>query len=329
MSRIKVVCDFGSAYFSLYSENELLLRMPSAVIIKRSLNPVALYCGEEALKRQSQVTEEELFVKPIQNGSVAHFEGIRLLIKEAMKKVFGIRTDMEICVLISCGLEITQKREIEKAFVTGGYTNIYLMESVVALAPIAEEYGTEVVCVIGGDLVEFAILNGRKILSGYSLDMGGNAINRKIIEHIEDLYKLNIKWRESEAAKLGIGSLFARDTSSFSLTGRDILTGKPKKLVISAKEIYEQIIYVFTRIIKLIDGALSVAPASCVQNIETKGVLFAGGGAAVLGLEEYIYKKLNIPVFLEEKPYLTHLRGAYQLMQDEAFINSYLGISDK
>ncbi|HKL73639.1 MAG TPA: rod shape-determining protein, partial [Clostridia bacterium] len=282
MSKIKVVCDFGSTYFSLYSDNKLLLRIPSAVIIKRSLHPSVIFYGEDALKRQNLVTEEEMFVKPIQNGAIAHFEGVRLLIKESFRSIFKYSTNMEICVLISCGLEISQKREIEKAFVNCGYSNIYLMESVIALAPVVEKYGTEVVAIIGGDMVELAILNGRKIVSAYSLDMGGNSINHKIAEHIADLYKLDISNQESEAIKVNLGSLFTRDTSSYSLTGRDILTGKPKKLVISAKEVYEQVIYVFTRIIKLFDGALTVAPASCVQNIESKGIFLAGGGAAIL-----------------------------------------------
>ena len=109
MSKIKVVCDFGSTYFSLFSDNELLLRIPSAVIIKRSLHPSIIFCGEEAIKRQNLVTEEEMFVRPIQNGAIAHFEGVRLLIKEAFRSVFKFSTNIDICVLISCGLEIAQK----------------------------------------------------------------------------------------------------------------------------------------------------------------------------------------------------------------------------
>lgn len=328
MSKIKVVCDFGSTYFSLFSDNELLLRIPSAVIIKRSLHPSIIFCGEEAIKRQNLVTEEEMFVRPIQNGAIAHFEGVRLLIKEAFRSVFKFSTNIEICVLISCGLEIAQKREIERAFVNCGYSSIFLMESVVALSPLAEKYNTDVVAIIGGDMVELALLNGREIVSAYSLDMGGNAINKKIMEHISELYKLNVGFQECEKVKRSIGSLFARDTSSYSLTGKDILTGKPKKLVISAKEVYEQIIYVFTRIIKLIDSALTVAPVSLMQNIEYKGILFAGAGSLMLGLEEYIYKKLNIPVFIEQKPYITQLEGAYKLMFDEDFINAYLGLKE-
>lgn len=326
MSKVKVVFDFGSTYLSIFSDNELLLRMPCAIIIKRSLHPFILFSGEDALARQDSITEEEMFVRPIKNGTVAHFEGVKLLIKEAMHRCFGIASNMEICVLINCGLEIEQKREIERAFVTSGFSNIYLMESVLALAPVAEMQKIDVVCVIGGDMVDLAILSDRKIVSAYSLDMGSNMINHKIIEHISDLYKLNISYSESEAIKKNIGSLFNRDTSAYSLTGRDILTGKPKKLVISSKEVYEQVVYVFTRIIKLIDGALMVAPNSCVENIVNRGILFAGGGASILGLEEYIYKKLDVPVFIEDRPYLTALKGAYILMQDSIFINSFLGI---
>ncbi|NLL56768.1 MAG: hypothetical protein GX242_06110 [Clostridiales bacterium] len=328
MSKIKVVCDFGSTYFSLFSGKELLLRIPSAVIIKRSLHPSLIFCGQEAIKRQHLVTEEEMFVRPIQNGTIAHYEGVRLLIKEAFKSVFKFSNSMDICVLISCGLEISQKREIEKAFVSCGYSSIFLMESVVALSPIAQKYGVDVVSIIGGDMVELGILNGREIISAYSLDMGGNVINKKIAEHILDLYKLNVGYQECEKVKLNIGSLFAGDNSSYSLTGKDVLTGKPKKLVISAKEVYQQVIYAFTRIIKLIDGALTVAPVSVVKDIENKGILIAGAGASMLGLEEYIYKKLNLPSFIEQKPYLTQLSGAYKLMQDQAFINGYLGLKE-
>jgi rod shape-determining protein MreB len=326
MSKIKVVCDFGSTFLSIFSDNQLLLRMPSAIIIKRSIHPYILFSGQEAIDREGSITEEEMFVRPIKNGAVLHFEGVKLLIKEAMHKCFGYINNIELCVLISCGLEIEQKKEIEKSFVTSGYNNIYLMESILALAPIAQSKDVEVVCIIGGDMVEFAILNERKIVSGYSLDTGSNVINKKIIEHIANLYKLNIGNSESEEVKLKIGSLFSKDYSSYSLTGRDILTGKPKKLVISSKEIYDQIIYVYTRIIKMIDGALMVAPTSCVENIMKQGIFFAGGGASILGLEEYICKKLNVPIFLENKPYLTVLRGAYLLMQDTDFINNYLGI---
>lgn len=326
MSRIKAVCDFGSTYFSIFSDDKLLLRMPSALIIKRSLHPYTMFSGKEALEKQDGITDEEMFVRPIKNGYITHFEGAKLLIKESMKKCFGRMTSMEICVLISSGLNVAQKRDIERAFVSSGYGNIYLMESILALAPSAARQNIEVVCIIGGDLVEFGILNGRKIVSAYSLDMGSAVINEKIITYISDVYKLNISYRESEAIKINIGSLFQRDTSTYSLTGRDILTGKPKKLVISSKDIYEQIIYVFTRIIKLIDGALMVAPTQCVENIIHKGIIFAGGGSQILGLEEYICKKLDIPVFLEEKPYLIMLKGAYKLIQDNKFINDYLGI---
>jgi len=113
--------------------------------------------------------------------------------------------------------------------------------------------------------------------------------------------------------------------SSYSCNGLDIISGKKKKMTLTNREIYKSIIFVYTRIIKLIDGVLLVAPDDILKNILKKGIVIVGGGAQITGLEEYFFNNLELPIILEDKPYITHLRSAYRLINDEVFIKDFLG----
>ncbi|MFA6866829.1 MAG: rod shape-determining protein [Clostridia bacterium] len=334
MIKKKVIFDFGSTNISIFSDDMLLLRIPTVIIMKRSLHSGIIFYGEEALEKRNQMIGEEfMWVRPIQKGAIAHYEGAKLLIKEILHKLFGYNTNIEICVLISCGLEVEQKKDIEKIFVTNGYSNVYLLESILALSPILEQNESNVVCVLGGDLVDVGVIstkkNGekveRKIISGYSLGLGGNVINEKIKKSIELEYKLQVSDKEVEEIKLKVGSLFIKDMSSYSCNGLDIISGKKKKMTLTNREIYKSIIFVYTRIIKLIDGVLLVAPDDILKNILKKGIVIVGGGAQITGLEEYFFNNLELPIILEDKPYITHLRSAYRLINDEVFIKDFLG----
>lgn len=333
MKNRKIVFDFGSTNISVFSDGVLLLRVPAVLIMRRSLNSSVVFYGKEAIVKKEQASGDEfMWIRPIQKGAIAHYEGARLLVKEILQNLFGLNKGMEICVLISCGLEIEQKKDIEKLFVTNGYSNVYLMESILALSPILDKVGANVVCILGGDLVDVGVLMPNsdkgyreyKIISGYSLDLGGNLINERIKKNIEQEYKLQISDEDIEEIKIKVGSLFANDMSSYSCTGLDIISGKKKKITITNREIYKSITFIFQRIIKLIDGVLLVAPKNILDNILEKGIVFAGGGAAVTGLEEFIYQNLTLPCFIDKKPYLTHLKSAYELIKDEIYMENYL-----
>lgn len=334
MAKKRVVFDFGSTNISIYSEDMLLLRVPTTLIMKRSLHSGIIFYGNEAIEKQNQLVDDEfMFVRPIQKGAIVHYEGARLLVKEILQSLFGHTYNIEICVLISCGLEIEQKKDIEKIFVTNGYSDVYLLESILALSPILEKNESNVVCILGGDMVEVGVIinnrNGEivenKIISGYSLDLGGNFINERIKKNIEENYKLQISDKEIEEIKIKVGSLFAKDMSSYSCMGIDVISGKKKKMTLTNREIYKSIIFVYTRIVKLIDSVLLVAPKEILDNILIKGIVIAGGGAEITGLEEYFYKNLSLPIILDKKPYLTHLKSAYNMIKDEAFIKNFLG----
>ena len=327
MSKKRIIFDFGSTYFTIFSEGRLLLRKPSAIILKRTLQPVAVATGEEALRRRDEITEDELFMRPVRKGAVSHREGCKILIKDYISEVFGKFSRPPICVLVNCSLSIEQRHDVEKVFVEAGYADIFLMEGLMGLIPSATERGIKVGVLIGGENTEVGIFHGGKILSGYSVDMGSNTVNERIKAYVRENYKLIISDESAEDLKLNVSSMYKDDSTRFTVAGKDSITGRVKKLTLSAREVFADTAFVFNRILKIIGAALLAAPLDIARAVEHTGILFAGYGSLHCGLRDYCSQGLQVPVAVAETKDRMPFIGAEKLIGDPVFLSDYLSLS--
>ncbi len=321
----KLIVDFCSDYVTIFYKNKIVFQQPSAIIITKSLDPSVVTYGKEAIKSREFSGEDRIFVYPIRKGAVAHFDGVKLFIKSAFREIKEKPSSVEVCVLVSCCLDIEQKKDIERAFIAAGCGNIYLMERLLVYSSLSEKSGAPLVCTIFGEESDIGILKERSIMSGYCLDMGCFNINQLLKKLFEETYKIYINDLEIDKVINKIGSLYPNDTSRMEINGFDILSGGVKRISLCAKDIFEKVDYVYSRILKVIEGALMAAPGDIVRQTADKGIIFGGTGVLMQGFEEYVYRKLKIfPILVKNADF--YLEACYSLISDEKWLSSYLGI---
>lgn len=324
MQKNRVVFDFGSTYFTIYGDERVLLRRPAALIVKRSLRPVAVAIGEAAVKMRYGINEDEMFLRPVMKGAVSHKFGCALLVKEYLSEACGRFSNPSVCVLIGCGLNPEQKLEIERTFIDAGYTDIFLMESLLGLVPYLKERNIKAAAIIGGETTEIGLFEGGKLISGYSLDVGANTVNERIKDFVKENYKLIISDESAEELKINASSLYSNDLSKCAVTGSDALTGRGKRLVLTARELHSEVLYVYGRILKVIDAALLAAPIETARTVAGTGILFTGYGSLQVGFRDFTTKTLKVPATIVGPEENVVFSGALCLSSQEDFMSSYL-----
>ena len=276
----KYFVDMGSSATKIYT-NILLLKQPSLVIVKKGLKK-AVAAGDDAL-RMTDLDQNQMLIAPISDGAVMHFNACVLMIKEYFSRL-RIKKSAEIVVFFSCGLNSEKKRDLERVFIEAGYCNIILQESLQKLKPYVATYGNMVVADIGHSQTDVGIINEDGVVLAYNLNLGLATLDNRIINTAERLFKIKISSDTAEKIKFAVASLHENDNTKISVTGRDIITSRPRVVEISSKDIYEDVLHCYLRIIKVMEGSLVVAPLECIEGISQRGIFVMGGGAKVEGL---------------------------------------------
>ena len=322
----RAIFDFGSSHFTVYYDGKVKFRAPCAVIIKRTLQPTVVAYGEDAVARAGDVTEEEMFWQPVKKGTVAHLECCVELVKYCMTEAFGRLSRPPVCVLVSCGLNVEQRSMIEKVFVSAGYPDVFLMESLLGLALPAKKRGLACGVIIGAETTEVGIFSDNKLVSGYSLDIGSKTVDEKIKTYVAETHKLILSDKGAEDVKKNAASLYPNDYTRVRVSGKDPITGRTKNITLVGTELHSVTTYVYGRILKVLEAALSAAPIDILSMIADTGLLFAGFGSRQEGLCDYVEQNLRLKAYLCEEGEYLPWSGAEVLAKDEAFVKTYLTV---
>ena len=328
MKEKRVIFDFGSTYFTVFYDGKVVSRTPCAVIIKRSLQPVVVAFGEDALARINDVTDDEMFWQPVKKGAVAHLECCEILVKYCMTEAFGKLARPPVCVLVSCGLNVEPRAMVEKVFVESGYNDVFLMESLLGLTIFADKKDVHGGIIVGGETTEVGIFSGNKLVSGYSVDLGSFSVNEKIKAYVAENHKLILSDGGAEDLKKNAASLYPNDYTRLKVSGKDPITGRIKNVTIVGKELYSCAAFVYGRIAKVMEAALTAAPIDVLRKIVETGILIAGSGSRQSGLADYFEKTLRLPVRLADATDQLPWSGAEVLANDAEYVKTYLNISE-
>lgn len=284
--------DAGTATTKIFNELPLL-EQPSCTVIRGGYGAKAVCSGDEALALSPSLKADEQLVFPISSSGILNQKAACAMLKDFMSRA-GIRPKDEVTAVISCGASIREREETEQLFFRAGYRNISLVESLLVYGYLTEKYPSVPIAVIGAGRTDVGILDKSGIVIGYSLDIGGDTVDERIRNKVEKLYKIRITSDTAKKLKHLAGSLNKNDFSSLRVTGSDLVTGVKKAATVQASDIYSEIDFCYGRILKVIIGMLDAAPQKHYDNIEKTGIFFAGGGANMNGLDDYVYKKLPI-----------------------------------
>lgn len=304
--------DLGTANTLVFVQGKgITVNEPSVVAINTNTKEV-LAVGNEAKEMIGRTPGNIVAIRPMKDGVIADFEitksMIRYFIKKAyVKGIFSIKPRVIICV--PSGVTEVEKRAVIDAAISAGARDkeAYLIEEPMAAAigsglPVEEPTGSMVVD-IGGGTSDVAVISLGGIVTSKSLRIAGDELDESIVAYVKKEYSLAIGERTAEQIKLSIGCVYnASDKECMDIRGRDLITGLPKTIKITSKEVNTAIFEPIAAIVEAIKYTLERTPPELSSDIMETGIMLTGGGALIKGLDELISFETGMPVNIAPEP---------------------------
>jgi rod shape-determining protein MreB len=300
--------DLGTANTLVYVRGRgIVLSEPSVVAIDQTTGEVYAV-GLEAKRMLGRTPGTISAIRPLKDGVIADFDVTEQMLRHFIQKVHQHRfAHPRVVVCVPSGVTGVEKRAVEEATLSAGARQAYLIEEPMAAAigaglPVAEPTGNMIVD-IGGGTTEVAVISLGGIVVSQSLRVGGDEMDEAIINHIKREYKLLIGQQTAEEIKLEVGSAFQlKDEVQAEVRGRDMLTGLPKTVILSSEEVRHALDEPVLQIIDAIKSTLDKTPPELAADIMDRGIVLAGGGALLQGLDQRIRQETHMPTHLAESP---------------------------
>ncbi|NLL81496.1 MAG: rod shape-determining protein [Tissierellia bacterium] len=301
--------DLGTANTLVFVKGKgIVAREPSVVAIQSNTNQV-LAVGEEAKKMIGRTPGNIVAIRPLKDGVIADFDITQNMLKYFLGKAMQRRSIFQprVVVCVPSGVTEVEKRAVEEAAIHAGAKEAYLIEEPMAAAigaglPVQEPTGSMVVD-IGGGTTEVAIISLGGIVTSKSIRVAGDEMDAAIATYIKREYNLMIGDRTSEDIKIKIGSADNEsEVTKMDVTGRDLVSGLPKTLEITSKEIFDALRETVVSIIDAIKSTLEKTPPELASDVMDQGIMLTGGGALLNGLDRLIMRETGMPVHIAENP---------------------------
>ncbi len=316
--------DLGTANTLVYVKGEgIVLNEPSVVAVNSITNAI-IAVGEEAKRMVGRTPAHIVAIRPLKDGVIADFDVTEKMLRYFIQKVHQRRSlaRPRVVVAVPSGITGVEQRAVEEATIQAGARAAFIVEEPMAAAigaglPIHEPIGNMVVD-IGGGTTEVAVISLGGIVTSQSIRVGGDEMDEAIISYIKKDYQLMIGERTSENLKLSIGSAFmvGEDEYDDEIKGRDLASGLPKTVVVTAEEIRVAIDDPVCQVVQTVKDALDRTPPELASDIMEEGIILAGGGALLRGLEERIRNETGMPVHIAKDPLLCVAMGSGKCLEE-------------
>lgn len=316
--------DLGTANTLVHVKGKgVVLTEPSVVAIQ-SDNGKVLAVGDEAKRMIGRTPGSIIAIRPMKDGVIADFDVTQAMISYFINKVLGPRTPFirpRVIVSIPTGCTTVEERAVREAALQGGAKEAYLIEEPMAAAigaglPVHEPTGNLIVD-IGGGTTEVAVISLGGIVTARSVRVAGDNMDSAIMQHLKKNYNLLIGERTAEDIKISIGSaMWEGDEEYYEVRGRDLVSGLPKTIKVSSLEIQMALKETVDQIIEGIKVCLEKTPPELASDIIDRGIVMAGGGALLRGLDKLISQETNMPVYACEDPLLAVARGTGKVLEN-------------
>lgn len=304
--------DLGTANTLVFLKGKgIVLREPSVVAVD-SNNGRLLAVGEEAKQMIGRTPGNIAAIRPMKDGVIADFDYTQGMLKYYIQKVLQQKSLLNRVRVVICApscITEVEERAIREAALAAGAKEAYLIEEPMAAAiganmPVYEPTGNMIVD-IGGGTSEVAIISLGGVVTISSIRVAGDEMDDVIIAYIKKHYNLAIGERMAEEIKINIGSAYVTEEDRgnfYEVRGRDLLTGLPKTISITPKEVSQALSEPVGLIIDNVKTCLEKAPPELAADIMDRGIMMAGGGSLLRGLPKLLSMETHIPVHLAEFP---------------------------
>lgn len=328
-----IAIDLGTANTLIYVRNKgIVLDEPSVVAIKNNTKKV-LAAGKAAKEMLGKTPESITACRPMRDGVIADFELTESMLRYFIRKVHNNRRTLvapRMVIAVPSGITQVERRAVIDSAKQAGARDkpMTIMEPMAAAIgaglPIHEPHCSMIVD-IGGGTTEVAVITLSGIVFCRSIRIGGDEMDRAIVSYVKRKYNLLIGERTAEVVKMQIGTVMLEgERKSLDVKGRDLITGVPKTVTLTDAEVNEALLETISSIVDVVHVALENTPPELSSDLVDRGIVMAGGGSLLRGLDKLLAKETGIPVRIAKNPLLCVVEGAGKVLEQIEFFKEAL-----
>ncbi len=315
--------DLGTANTLVYVRGRgIVLNEPSVVAVNQDTGGI-LAVGIEAKKMIGRTPGNIVAIRPLKDGVIADFDTtermLRYFIQKVHKRSYLAKPRIVVCV--PSGITGVEQRAVKDAGYAAGARKVYIIEEPMAAAigaglPIHEPTGNMVVD-IGGGTTEVAVISLGGIVTAQSIRVGGDELDQSIINWVKREYSLLLGERTAEEIKMAIGSAYQlANENDAEIRGRDLATGLPKTITVTAAEIRKALEEPVNAIVNAVKQTLDKTPPELSSDLMDRGIVLTGGGALLKGLDERLRRETGMPIHIAERPLDAVVEGSGKCIEE-------------
>lgn len=320
--------DLGTANTLVFVRGRgIVLREPSVVAVEAATGRV-LAVGEEAKQMLGRTPGHIRAIRPMRDGVIGDFEVTEAMLRHFIKKVhIGWRKILgpRVVVAVPSGITEVERRAVMESATNAGAREVYLIEEPMAAAigaglPV-EDAAANMIIDIGGGTTEVALISLSGIVFSRSVRVAGDELDDCIVQYMKKAYNLFIGERSAEDIKMKIGSVHKlQEEMSMAVKGRDMAAGLPRQIVVTSEEIRQALLEPVELITDAVRFTLESCPPELSADLVDRGMVLAGGGALLRGLDQLLTEVTGLPVIIAEDPLSTVVHGTGKALNELDFL---------
>ena len=321
--------DLGTANTLVFVRDQgIVLREPSVVAVQAGTNKV-LAVGNEAKRMLGRTPGNIVAIRPLKDGVIADFEITEAMLAHLISKAHGGRRMVRprVVIAVPSGITEVEKRAVKDSATHAGAREVYLIEEPMAAAigvglPIQEAAGNMIID-IGGGTTEVALISLAGIVFSRSVRVAGDELDEAIVQYLKRNFNLAIGERTAEEIKIKLGSAIKLPKEiSMEVKGRDLVAGLPKTITLTSQEVREALAEPLNSIVDAVRTTLERCPPELSSDLVDRGMVLAGGGAVLRGLDQLLRDETGLPVHIADDPLSAVAEGTGRVLSEIEVLRS-------
>ena len=316
-----IAIDLGTANTLIWLSGKGIIINEPSIIARSTKTGVVLAVGDDAKEMLGKTHEGIETIRPLRDGVIADFTAVDEMLQGFIRKVNLNRlTRPRMVICVPSGVTEVERRAVRDSGEKQAAREVFLVDEPVAAAigiglDISKPVGNIIVD-IGGGTTEVAVISLNGVVTKKAIRVAGDEMDDAIQHWFRNEHKLEIGAQTAEQIKISVGSAMRTKSRNILVKGRDLVSGIPKTIDIRTDEIRQALKDPVKRILDVIKDALEATPAELSSDIIDRGIVLAGGGSQLRGLDQVLREKTGVPVNVADEPHLAIVKGCGAVIED-------------